>query len=268
MILFTTCRCYRELASPAAGGSPAGGSSPPKPRHPATTASCSSSSHDVAAAAAAAGGGACKGEFDPLVETVKAARSCSTIITNLLTFPRPPPCGPLPPPVGGGGGETTRSTHECLTLSARASMAMDMASSTAFGQAVREALVRSPCRELRVNAMAMLASLSRIDREIAAQVEAYGGEGGGGGGGSGGFISQTTVMVRSWFVCKCWAAGGGSGGGGRVGKYLRFQRSRAVLGFSGRDEKPPRVHAYACRPRRRGAHTPPQWLVFGEFVYT
>lgn len=89
---------------------------------------------------------------------------------------------------------TGSATHECLTLSARAIIAMDMASSTAFGQAVREALVKSPSRELRVNARSMLASLSRIDDEIAVEVEAYGG--GGHGGERGGFISQTTVMVR------------------------------------------------------------------------
>lgn len=206
MILFTTCRCYRELASPVTGSSPAGGPSPPKPRQPTTNNTPGGGGHSAAAAS-----GACKGEFDPLVETVKAARSCLTIVTNLLTFPRLPPGAPLPPPppshppVGGGGGggvgggKAAPATHECLTLTARASMAMDMASSTAFGQAVREALVRSPCRELRVNTMAMLASLSRIDREIDAEVEAYGGD----GGGSGGFISQTTVMVRLWFLRAC-----------------------------------------------------------------
>lgn len=42
-------------------------------------------------------------------------------------------------------------------------MAIAMASSTAFGEAVREALVRSPSRDLRVNTMALLASLAGID---------------------------------------------------------------------------------------------------------
>lgn len=147
----------------------------------------------------AGGGGSSKGEFDPLIETVKAARSCSTIITSLLTFPRP---GPLL-----GAGESAASAtaaaaaagvgvdaYGCLSLTDRASMAMDMVSSTSFGEAVREAMVRSPSRELRTNAMGVLASLARIDREIAAAM--YVDESGGDGGGSSEFISQTTVMVR------------------------------------------------------------------------
>lgn len=189
MILFTTCRCYRELASPTTGA--ATSSSPTKP-HQSTVPPTSSGNSSSSTAPP------CKGEFDPLVETVKAARSSSSIITSLLTSPHPqqqPLCPPLPPQSAAAGGEVeagVTAAHECLTLSARASMAMDMASSTSFGQAVREALVRSPSRELRVNARSMLASLSRVDLEIAAEVEAYGGQ----GGERGGFISQTTVMVR------------------------------------------------------------------------
>ncbi|CAM9266774.1 unnamed protein product, partial [Scytosiphon promiscuus] len=62
---------------------------------------------------------------------------------------------------------------ECLTLRARASMAMAMVSSTAFGEAVREALVRSPSLELRANAFGMLAGLSRIDHETALRAICY-----------------------------------------------------------------------------------------------
>ncbi len=210
MILFTTCRCYRELASPVAGGGASRGSptsSPMRPRQPATSGGGGSGS----------GSGASKGEFDPGLETVKAARSCSSIITGLLTAPTPPPPPPpgsnhhparLPLAGGAGGGRaaavpsssssssssSAARPHESLTLSARASMAMDMTSSTAFGEAVREALVRSPSGPLRVNARAMLASLSRIDDEIAAEVEARGGD-------RGGFINQTTVMV-SFVFCS------------------------------------------------------------------
>ena len=140
---------------------------------------------------------------------MKAARSCSTIITSLLTFPRPAP--PVEPgesvsaaaaAEAAGGGRV--AVYGCLSLTDRASMAMDMVSSTSFGEAVREALVRSPSRELRTNAVGVLASLARIDREIAAAMYGDGG-GGGGGGGSGEFISQTTVMVRSRCnFCLCF----------------------------------------------------------------
>lgn len=195
VILFTTSRCYRELASPSSqdcrykpwGGSLSSGglavasmSSPCKPRQldPGSSSSSSSSS-----SGSSGGGVGCKGEFDPLIEAVKAVRSCSTIMITLLTFPRALP-------------------SRCLTLSARASMAVEMVSSTAFGEAVKEAMVRSPSRDLRANAMSVLASLARIDRQIAGE-EGPEGEGGSGGGGStgcadgdgSGFISLTTVMV-------------------------------------------------------------------------
>ncbi|CAN0216357.1 unnamed protein product, partial [Ectocarpus sp. 12 AP-2014] len=140
---------------------------------------------------------ASKGDFDPLVETVRAARSCSAIITNLLTLPRSPPPPPAGPAGSGGGSAAAAATaavQECLTLSARAGMAMTMVSSTAFGEAVREALVRSPSRELRENAMGVMAALAGIDREVAGEAGAY--EGGDGGGGGGEFVSQTTVMAQ------------------------------------------------------------------------
>ena len=205
VVLLTTSRCYRELVSPpiphpprptqpdpmASGSATAPSPTKARPAGPLTAAAAAlvasaasnnsrgsgggsggggSSSNSVA------GGGSCKGEFDPLIETVKAARSCSTIITSLLTFPRP---GPLLEPgtsavnaaaaAAGGRGVVV---YGGLSLTDRASMAMDMVSSTSFGEAVREALVRSPSRELRTNAVGMLASLARIDREIAAAMYA------------------------------------------------------------------------------------------------
>lgn len=209
VILFTTCRCYRELAAPAASAT--SGTSLARPRHPASAA--------AAAAAATTTATVSKGDFDPLVETVRAARSCTAIITNLLTLPRPPP----PPPAGSGGGSAAAdaAVQECLTLSARAGMAMSMVSSTAFGEAVREALVRSPSRELRENAMGVMASLAGIDREVAGEAGAY--EGGGGGGGE--FVSQTTVMVSF-----AWYGGAGSveGHGPRFVSNLVFGRPTGV----------------------------------------
>ena len=133
MILFTTCPCYRELASPAAlgasGGSPT--SSPVKSRQSGAGGGGGGGS------GSGSGSGASKGEFDPCLETVKAARSCSSIIAGLLTSPASPPPLFLPAVV------PSATVHECVTLSARASMTMDVTSSTAFGEAVREALVRS-----------------------------------------------------------------------------------------------------------------------------
>lgn len=194
MILFTTSRCYRELVSPPPQESRHKQSGSPSKMRQASVGAVNSGGGS--GSGGGGGSGCSKGEFDPLIETVKAARSCSTIITTLLAFPRP-----CPQP------GSSAAAYACLTLSSRASMAMDMVSSTAFGEAVREAMVRSPSRELRTNTMSVLASLARIDREIAGEVYADGSsspdagcEGGAGGGRSGGFISQTTVMVSIMFV--------------------------------------------------------------------
>ena len=148
MILFTTCPCYRELASPAAlgasGGSPT--SFPVKSRQSGAGGgggggggggSGSGNGSGSGSGSGGSGSGASKGEFDPCLETVKAARSCSSIIAGLLTSPASPPPLFLPAVV------PSATVHECVTLSARASMTMDVTSSTAFGEAVREALVRS-----------------------------------------------------------------------------------------------------------------------------
>lgn len=182
VVLYTTSRCHRGLVFPppqnprykewgtgSAGGSSAGGS-PSKSRQ--------------GGSGSPVGGG--KGEFEPLAEAVKAARSCSNIISQLLAY------GPCPPP------GATSPAYELLTLQGRATMAMDMVSSTAFGEAVREALVRSPCGELRGNAMGVLENLNLIDVEIAEKergVVSSGDGGGGSGGVNTDFISLTTVMV-------------------------------------------------------------------------
>lgn len=141
MVLLTTSRCYRELTCPPVRD---GGSAVCSPYSRGRQAGQQGNAAGVGA------GVSCKGEFDPLVEAVKAARSCATIINHLLSFD---PC------LNSGASET----FELLTLQGRADMAIAMASSTAFGEAVREALVRSPSRDLRVNTMALLASLAGID---------------------------------------------------------------------------------------------------------
>lgn len=142
------------------------------------------------------------GEFNPLIEAVKAARQCSVVIGELLTF-RPCPRAQAQAQVegqgqGGGGVDqaTATTADECLTLAGRASIAMDMVSGTAFREAVREAMVRSPSEQLRAFVMNVLSSLAEVDREIAGEAE--GGGGGGAGVGAGrknGFVSLTTVMV-------------------------------------------------------------------------
>lgn len=142
------------------------------------------------------------GEFNPLMEAVKAARECSAVIGQLLTF-RSFPRG------DGRVDHATETADQCLTLAGRASMAMEMVSGTAFGEAVREAMVRSPSGKLREFAMNVLSSLAEVDREIAGEAGGGGGGGGGCGAGAGrvnGFVSLTTFMVG--LFCE-----GGCGGG-------------------------------------------------------
>lgn len=73
-------------------------------------------------------------------------------------------------------------------------MATELVSSTAFGEAVREALVRSPCHNLRANTMDLMANLAAFDRALAAEERMNIGDDRHEDGSA---ISLTTVMVSS-----------------------------------------------------------------------
>ena len=100
--------------------------------------------------AGSAGSGS-KEVFDRMAEAVKAARSCASMIKHVLSHRS---CA-LP------------ETLESPTPAGRAAIALSMASSTAFGEAIREALVRSPSSVLRANAMALLRNLASIGGVLA-----------------------------------------------------------------------------------------------------
>lgn len=121
--------------------------------------------------------------FDPMAEAVKAARSCASVIKHVLS------CRSC----------TLPETLELPTPAGKAAIALSMASSTAFGGAIREALVRSPSSDLRANAMALLENLASIDG-VFAEAEGYS-DGGGGMRVTTAIVSGTVAKGFSFRFC-------------------------------------------------------------------